>query len=165
MCCKLWKFQTRIQQSSSHRFIERQTPSERRSFSGSAVTPLTQTCHTNCPCKAVWWNFIRVSLSPCILSWNQNNFRGSFRPRLHSVNLSKVSKSESNESSFAVDFEPSEASCCDDKAASERSGPCTQGTHMINHLTDVSLLCLCVWFAFPDQGSLFQRCALFFLSH
>lgn len=71
--------------------VYRKTNSEWKSFSGCAVTLQTQSCHTNCSCKAGWWNVIRVSLSRCILPWSQNNFRGSLRPRLHSVNPTKVS--------------------------------------------------------------------------
>lgn len=118
-CRKFWKFQTRMRPSSSRKFIERQTPSVEIILwvcCGSSNPGLVTQIALAKERDEISSGFLSA---PCILSWNQNNFRGSFRPRLHSVNLGKVSKSESNEWSCAVDSEPSEASCCVDKAASE----------------------------------------------
>lgn len=144
----------------SHRFFKRQTRCECKSFFMSAVSLPSQTCHTNCTCKAVWWNFFMISLSlRCILSWNQNNFGGSFRPQLHLVNLGKLSRTESNESSCVMDFESSEAVLIRQQQRGDITVPVhAQNMHMINHLTDIWLLCLCVWFALTDQGCLCQWC-------
>lgn len=135
-------------------------------FGGCAAT---QTRHTNCPGKAAWWNFIRISSPARILSLNQNKLRGAASdPRLHSLNLGKVYKTASNESSCALDFESLEASCCSDKAASEsrRAHTHAHTQHAWSIIEQILLLCLCVWFTLADQACLFQSCglSLFFIS-
>lgn len=92
-----------------------------------------------------------------ILSWNQNNFRGSFRPRLYWVNLSKVSQNWVDWITLCCGFWVIRGRLlCWYGSISE-----TSQRPRINHLTDVWLLRWCVWFAFTDQDCVFQRCSFF----
>lgn len=114
-CSELWKLQTQIQQPNST-FIPQVFSKDKLSLCGNNfLGPLWLRLVTQIAFAKQYDEISSGVFSLC--RKNQNNYSGSFRHRLYSVNLSKVSKTESNESSCAVHLEPSEASCCVDKAA------------------------------------------------